>query len=339
MSEERDTRTRPGPEPGAGQAGGGLRPLSPESDAPKIGDWLHIDADGLITVYTGKVEVGQNIRTSLAQIVAEELCVSIDRVKLVMGDTDLTPFDPGTFGSRTSPIMTPHLRTVAASARELLLNLAARQLQVLREELSAAGGSILHPASGRSAGYGALTQGQKIEEHFNEAAPVMPPDRRTTANTLRVGGRALVTGEHQYVTDLTVPGMLAGRVLRPPAFGATLRSVDTTAAEAMPDVLVVREGDFIGVVAPDASTAASAISALRAEWHRNEEPSSEDLHSYLRTHPAEPPDGVPEPPIEDTGSLAVGRAVADLTLNATYTAAYIAHAPPEARAAVADWSG
>ncbi len=332
MSEERDTRTRPGPEPGAGQSGGGQRPLAPESDAPKIGDWLHIDTDGLITVYTGKVEVGQNIRTSLAQVVAEELCDSIDRVKLVMGDTDLTPFDPGTFGSRTSSIMAPHLRTVAASTRELLRELAARQWQVPREELCAAGGSILHPASGRSAGYGTLTKGQKINEHYNEDAPVTPPDRRTTANALRVGGRALVTGEHQYVTDLTVPGMLAGSLLRPPAFGATLRSVDTMAAEAMPDVLVVREGDFIGVVAPDASTAAGAISAVREEWHRHEEASGEDLYSYLRTHPA-------EPPVEDTGSLVVGRAAADLTLDTTYTAAYIAHAPPEARAAVAEWSG
>ena len=339
MSEERDTRTRPGPEPGAGQSGGGQRPVSPESDAPKIGDWLHIDADGLITVYTGKVEVGQNIRTSLAQVVAEELCIPIDRVKLVMGDTDLTPFDPGTFGSRTSPIMTPHLRAVAASTRELLRDLAARQWQVPREELSAADGLILHPTSGRSAGYGALTKGQKIEEHHNNDAPVTPPEQRTTADALRVGGRALVTGEHQYVTDLTVPNMLAGRVLRPPAFGATLRSLDTTAAESMPDVLVIRDGDFVGVLTPDASIAARAISAMRAEWHRHEEPSGDDLHSYLRMHPAEPPDGVPEPPVEDTGSLAVGRAAADFTLDATYTAAYIAHAPPEARAAVAEWSG
>jgi len=340
MNEDRDTRTRPGPEPGAGQSGAGQRPLSSESAMPRIGDWLHIDAEGMITVYTGKVEVGQNIRTSLAQVVAEELRVSIERVDLVMGDTDLTPFDPGTFGSRTTPIMAPHLRIVAASARELLLDVAAQRWQVSRDELHAADGTILHQASGQSVGFGALTQDRKIEEHYNDAVPVTPSHERTTSSApFRVRGRALVTGAHRYVTDRTVAGMLAGKVLRPPAAGAALRSLDTTEADAIPDVVVVREGGFVGVVAPDAPTAARAISVIWAEWHRLEQPSSHDLFSYLRTHPAEPPDGVAEPPVDETGALEVGRAEADLTLCASYTAAYIAHAPPEPRAAIAEWTG
>ncbi|MDQ3328556.1 MAG: molybdopterin-dependent oxidoreductase, partial [Chloroflexota bacterium] len=233
----------------------------------------------------------------------------------------------------------PHLRIVAASTRELLLDLAAQRWPVSRDELRTDDGVILHPPSGQSVGFGALTQGKQIQEHYDDAAPVSPAHGRTNSSTpLRVRGRALVTGEHRYVTDQTVPGMLAGRVLRPPTTGATLRSLDTTAAEAMPDVLIVRDGDFVGIVALDACMAAHAIAAVRAEWHHPEPFPGSDLFSYLRTHPAEPTDGVPEPPVEDMGDLAAGCAEAALTLRASYTAAYIAHAPPEPRAAVATWT-
>src|SRR4030095_9559338 len=115
-------------------------------DMPKeIGAWIHVDEDGSITVYTGKVEMGRNIRTSLAQGVAEELHVPISTIRLVMGDTDLSPFDAGTFGSRTTPTMSPQLRKVAAVARELLTDLAAERLKVDRSSLVAADGKVTHP--------------------------------------------------------------------------------------------------------------------------------------------------------------------------------------------------
>lgn len=329
--------------PGVNQSGGGHRQFSGEPDTTQIGDWLHIEADGTITVFTGKVEVGQNIRTSLAQIVAEELHIPVDSIRLVMADTDLTPFDPGTFGSRTTPTMSARLRKVSAAARELLLDLAATRWQVDRGALYVAEGRVYHSPSGRCIGFGELTRGRKLEQHYGDDAPVTPAHRWVVAGTStpKVEGRAMVTGEHCYTADLTRPGMLAGKVLRPPAQGATLTLLDTTAAEAIPEVTVVHEGDFVGVVAPDQLTAARAIDTVRADWSSLELLSHREIFDYLKAHPAEPQDDqrFAEPPSTDLGSVELGRAEADLTLEASYAVAYIAHAPPEPRAAIAEWSG
>src|SRR5919205_3813129 len=140
MSEELRNATRGS----ARQSGGAGRPIPGELEAPGIGDWLHIEPDGTVIVYTGKAEVGQNIRTSLAQAVAEELRVPVESIQVVMGDTDRTPFDAGTFGSRTTPTMALHLHKVAASTRELLVDLAAERWGVDRAEIEVADGTISH---------------------------------------------------------------------------------------------------------------------------------------------------------------------------------------------------
>ncbi|MDP9412342.1 MAG: molybdopterin-dependent oxidoreductase [Actinomycetota bacterium] len=342
MSEELDTRTGRGADPEAMQSGGGRRQLSGDPDAPQIWDWLHIEEDGTLTVYTGKVEVGQNIRTSLAQAVAEELRVPADAVTLVMADTDATPFDPGTVGSRTTPVMAARLRRVAAAARELLLDLAASQFGVERDELAVAAGNVLHTPSGRAIGFGMLTRGRRLEEHYGDDAPITPADDWTVAGSSipKINGRALVTGKHRYTTDITLPGMLTGRVVRPPVLGATLTSLDTTTVEAMPGVTVVRDDDFVGVVAPDQLAAARASAEVRAEWSCPERPSQQNIFDYLRSHPAEQDSQrFPQPLSLDLGSLDAGRDGADLTLEASYTVAYIAHTPPEPRVAVAKWTG
>jgi nicotinate dehydrogenase subunit B len=327
--------------PGVDQSGGGQRPFWGEPDAPAIGDWLHVAADGTIEVYSGKAEMGQNIRTSLAQAVAEELRVPIERVQVALGDTARTPFDLGTFGSRTTPSMASRLHRVAASARELLIDLAAQRWGVPRVEVIAEQGQLRHLTTGRSLGYGDLTGGRRLTEHYSENAPVTPPDQWTIDGTSipKVNARAMVTGQHAYTPDLHRPGLLVGKVLRPPAFQAQLTALDTAAAAAIPGVVVVQHGSFVGVAAPDRATAERAVAAIRAQWTAPPQISNQELEEFLRHHPAEP-EGYHRfagPTSYTLGDLAVGRAAAAHTLAATYTTAYIAHNPLEPHAAVAEW--
>ncbi len=323
----------------AQQESGGVRRRGSAGPQPQeIGAWLHIGEDGAVTVYTGKVEVGQNARTSLTQVVAEELRAPLASVRLVMGDTDLTPFDAGTFGSRTTPTMSPQLRKVAAAARELLTDLAADQMKVDRSSLVAADGKIAHPATKRSFSFGQLTKGQKLMKAINESAPTTPPDRWKIAGKAvpKINGRAMVTGGHQYTSDIKRPGLLCGRVLRPAAFSATLASIDTREAESLAGVTVVRDGDFLGVAAPNQQMASRAVAAIRAEWRTTPQPSANELFDYLKKHPVEA-EGFEGRSNYTHGSIAEGLAAAHHKLERAYTVAYIAHAPLEPRAAVAEW--
>lgn len=312
-----------------------------EPDAPLISDWLSIAADGSIEVYTGKTEVGQHIRTSLAQAVAEELCVLPSSIRLIMADTDRTPYDPGTFGSQTTPIMSRRLRAVAASTRELLIDWAAAHWQIARDTLTVDNGRVIARQTGASIGFGELTEGRPLNQPYDPDAPLTPAHAWTIAGTaLRsVAGREVVTGQRRYTPDLVRPEISIGRVLRPATLGASLVALDTSAAEALPDVCVVRDGEFVGVVAPDRRRAALALEAIRAEWSATAQPSAAEIYAYLRNHPAPPPD---DPRIaamqrEERGSVEAGRHAADHLLERSYTNAYIAHAPLEPRAAVAEW--
>jgi nicotinate dehydrogenase subunit B len=305
----------------------------------EIGAWLHIGEDNVITIYTGKVEVGQNIRTSLTQVVAEELGVGVERIRLVMADTQRTPYDMGTAGSRTTPAMAPQLRRVAAAAREMLLDLAAEQSKVERGALVAAEGKILQPKTKQSFEFGELTKGKKLVKVIGQEVTTTPANQWKIAGTAvpKVDGRAFVTGKHQYTSDVKRPGMLFGKVLRPPSFKATLTSVQTSAVEGMPGVRVIRDGDFVGVVAPTEHGAAQALAALKAEWKTKAQPSSVELFEYLKTHPGSAQGFGGRPGSGSQGSVAEGLKAADYKLEATYTVAYIAHTPMEPRAAVADW--
>ncbi len=299
-----------------------------------ISSWLHIGQDGRVTVYTGKVEVGQNVRTSLTQAVAEELRVSPREIQMVMGDTDRTPFDMGTFGSRTTLTMSPQLRRASAAARDILVNLAAKAWGVDSARLVAAAGEISDPAAHRAIKYGALLQGKELAEDIPTADPLEPATKWTVmgAPLPKVDGRKFVTGEHQYPSDLRLPGMLYGKVVRPASFGAKLVSLDTPAAEAMRGVTVVHDGDFVGVAAPTVEQAVKAAAAIRTQWQSFPQPSNSDLFQYLKQNTVE--DGRTR---EQEGSLDAGLAQADHRLSQTYTVAYIAHAPLEPRAAVAEW--
>jgi CO/xanthine dehydrogenase Mo-binding subunit len=303
----------------------------------ELSAWLHVAADGTVKVFTGKVEVGQNIRTSLAQLVVEELKVPFESITMVMGDTDLTPWDMGTFGSRTTPTMGPQLRTMSAAARQMLLEIAAQRWHVAPASLTAADGKVTDPQNSRSLTYGELTRGEKLVKTVSSEESLTPPAEWKIAGTAvpKAEGRDFVTGKHKFPSDISRPDMMFGAVLRPDGFNATLASLDTSAAEKLPGVKVVRDGDFIGLVAPDAFAAQHALAAIQAKWNVPAQPSNEGIFAYLKNNPESNRDDGPQ---HVSGSVAQAMASSDLKLEEQYTVAYIAHAPLEPRAAVAEWA-
>ena len=307
-----------------------------------IDAWLHVGEDGTVTVYTGKAEMGQNIRTSLSQQVAEELRVPVASIRMVMGDTALTPFDIGTFGSRTTPTMGPQLRKVAASARDQLTQIAAAKWRVDAAKLVAANGAITDPASKRAISYAELSKGQQSVKLIEDNPALTPAEQWQLAGTAvpKVDGRGFVTGQHKYTSDIRRPGMLHGKVLRPSAFKATLASLDASGAEKLPGVKIVRDGNFVGVTAPDQHTAARAISGIRANWNAPEQVAEKDLFQHLKESSAENNPGDQwGPALYEIGSVKDALAKSEKTLSQRYTVAYIAHVPLEPRAAVAEWNG
>jgi nicotinate dehydrogenase subunit B len=326
-------------DPASAQESGRGRARAGEALPQTIGGWLHIGEDGAVTVYTGKVEMGQNIRTSLAQAVAEELHAPIASISLVMGDTDLTPFDMGTFGSRTTPTMAPQLKKVGAAARETLIDLAVEKWKVNRASVAVIDGKVKNSATGESIGFGALTHGQQLVKTVDGAA-VTPADKWTIAGTSvpKTTARDIVTGAHRFTSDIVRQDMRYGRVLRPTVFNAKLVSLDTKQMAitdvAPTEISLVHDHDFVGVVAPNELVAAKAVAAIKAEWKADPQPSSKELFTYLKSH-VEARDGGRPP--AGQGNIEQALQSAAHKLDASYTVAYIAHVPLEPRAAVAEW--
>jgi len=315
----------------------GHRSFHSEELPKDIDAWLHVGENGSITGFAGKAEIGQNIRTALAQSIADELRVPFESVRMVMADTALTPFDAGTFGSRTTPSMTPQLRRVASAARDLLIAAAAKEWNIAPAGLVAADAKVSDPASGRSLKYAELARGTTLAQSLPSEDPVTPVAQWTIAGKPipKVDGRSFVTGRHQYTTDISLPGMLYGKVFRPPSFGATLISCDDSAARAMTGVIVVRDGEFVGVAGPSAREAERALNAIHAQWKEVPQISSKEIFSYLEQNATAKSDDRHR---GEKGSVEDGLASAAHRLDATYNVAYIAHAPLEPRAAVAQWA-
>ncbi len=324
------------------ESGGGRRQMGQGESLPReISAWLHIGDNGIVTVYTGKVEVGQNIRTSLSQAVAEELHYPIAKIEMVMGDTKLTPYDMGTFGSRTTPTMNLHLRQVSAAARDVLLDMAAKQWNANRQNLVAVDGRISDPSSNRTVEYAELVKGQQLTELIPTEDPLEPATEWKIAGqpVPKVNGRDFVTGKHKYASDQKLPGMLYGKVLRPTSYGATLVSVNLPQQGS--DTTFVHDGDFIGVAAPSQEAAKSALESIRAEWKPTaDQVSSSTVYDYLKENPADAGGDLRERSSNyEVGSIEKALTSADHRLQQTYTVAYIAHTPLEPRAALAQWSG
>jgi isoquinoline 1-oxidoreductase len=324
----------------AGQESGGGRQRRGEALPQEINAWLHIGENGKVTVYTGKVEVGQNIRTSLSQAVAEELHVPIEHIEMVMGDTRLTPFDMGTFGSRTTPTMNLQLRKVAGAARDALITLAAAEWKSDPKHLTADQGRVRDPQNDRSVPYAALLKGQQLTEVLPQEDPLIAAADWKVAgqSTPKVDGRDFVTGKHRYPSDQKLPDMWYGKVLRPPSFNATLVSADTKKAESM-GAAVVKDGNFLAVAAPSTQAARAAIRVIQAEWKSEPQISNRELFDNLRKNAAQGKDPSGDGDHFETGSVDRALSTADHKLQSTYTVSYIAHVPLEPRAALAKWDG
>ena len=300
--------------------------------------FLKIGEDGRVTCAVGKIEMGQGIITSLPQMVADELDVPLESVDLVIGDTDICPYDVGTFGSLTTrSVGQRDLRPAAAAGREALLELAAEHLGVPAGRLETHDGIVsVKGERDKSVAYGELTKGREITKHLKAKGTLKAAaDLKVMGKPLRrVDSASKVTGEALYAGDVRMDGMLYARIVRPPAHGAKLKSVDTSAAEAMDGVKVVRDGDLVAVLHERPDMAARALQAVKAEFD------------------------VPEPKVDDKsifehlvkvagdgkrvaggGKIADGEAAAETVIEETYLDGYVAHATIETHTALAQVEG
>ena len=299
-----------------------------------VNAYLHIAADGKVTLYSGKIEMGQGIMTSLTQMAAEELGVSLDAVRIVMGDTALCPWDMGTFGSLTTRMFGPAVRAAAARARLILTDLAAQRLGVARDALTVENG-VVYLATDRSrhVSYGDLARGQKIT-HTVDRQAVLRSARQFAVmgrSPRRLDGVDKVTGAAEYAGDVRLPGMLYARVLHPPAHGATLTRVDTAAAGAMPGVTVVNQDGLVATLAADPELAEQALQVVKADFTLP--PANVDTESIF-DHLVRA-GGTPNT-ADAAGDLAAARGQCAQTFETTYYNGYVAHAPIEPHTAVAD---
>lgn len=279
--------------------------------------YLRIDENGRVTLYSGKVEMGQGINTSLSQMAAEELGVSLDAVHILMGDTDLVPYDAGTWGSLTTRFFGPAVRAAAAEARTVLMKLAAEKLGIPRDQLTVANGVV--SGGGKTITYGELAKGKTIARLVDEKAVLRSVKDFAVVGkpTKRIDGRDKVTGRAVYAGDIRRPGMLYARILRPPMHGATRKSLDTSKAKAMAGVVVVEQDDLIAALHADPEMAAKALASITAEWERPDAKfDSESVYDYFVQN-------APGPTVSGQ-------------FQTTFRTPYVAHAPMETHTAVAE---
>jgi nicotinate dehydrogenase subunit B len=232
----------------------------------RLDAWIRINSDGSATIFTGKVELGQGILTALAEIAAEELDLPLSRVEMISGDTGQTPNEGHTSGSVSVENSGTALRMAAAEVRMILTDLAAKRLGATTDQLTVADGAIAAP-DGRKVGYGELVQALDLKrEATAKVAPKPASNYKVVGQSVRrLDIPAKVTGGVAYVQDIRFPGMLHGRVVRPPRYGAKLENLDEAAAKAMPGVVaIVRDWSFVGVVAEREEQAIKARAALSA---------------------------------------------------------------------------
>jgi isoquinoline 1-oxidoreductase len=302
--------------------------------------YLLIGENGRVTVFSGKIEMGQGVLTSQAQMAAEELGVALESIDMVLGDTDLCPWDMGTFGSLTTRMFGPVLRAAAAEARTVLLKLAAEKLGAKRDDLMVDNGVVsVKSDPSRKVTYAELAKGKKIARLVDEKAVLRSVAQFQVMgkSPRRFDGREKVTGAAHYAGDVRLPGLLYARVLRPPAHGATLVKADTAAAERHPGAKVVRLEDLGGlgglgaVLHADPEAAAAALAEIKAEWKTEAlDLDPESIFDHIEktaTHGEEK---------DRRGDLQAARAAASRVFESTYRKGYVAHAAMEPHTAVAE---
>ncbi|MBW1861643.1 MAG: xanthine dehydrogenase family protein molybdopterin-binding subunit [Deltaproteobacteria bacterium] len=304
---------------------------------------LRIGADGKVACFTGKIEMGQGVITSLAQMAAEELDVPYNSVEMVMGDTDLCPWDMGTWGSMTTRFFGPMLREAAAEAKAVLMELAAEHLKMPVEQLKTKDGIIFDKTqTGNRLTYGQLTKGKRIERNLKKKPSLKDVAEFTVSGEpfLRRDALDKVTGKAKYAGDIRLPEMLYARILRPPAHGARLKKVDTSGAKHMKGVLVVQDGDLIAVLHKNPDEAEKALSRIKADFdlpktNLNDKNIFEHLLKVAPDGNTETRRGPHGGGPHRSGNLEVGKKLASEIFDAIYLNSYVAHAPIETHTAIA----
>jgi len=312
-------------------------PAAWPQQAADFNAFLRIGADGRVTCFTGKIEMGQGIVTSLAQMLADELGVPLASVDMVMGDTLLCPYDMGTFGSMSTPYFGKTLRQAAAEARAVLIQIAAEQLGVPPQQLNVNDGQVVDSqAPSRRVTYAQLTRGKIIERRLQQRVSPLPASRHTISGkaTDRLDALQKVTGEARYAGDIRLPGMLYAKILRPPAHDARLKSLNLENAKKVDGVEVVRDGDLIAVLHKYPDAAEKALDKIDAEWDR---PAAKVdnrtiFEHLLRSAPS-------AETISERGDIAKGKIQADRKFESVYLNQYVAHAPMEPHTAVVHIDG
>jgi isoquinoline 1-oxidoreductase len=316
----------------------GLNPSAPSTAAERPGypsdfhAYLAIGANGRVTVFSGKIEMGQGVMTSLAQMAAEELGVDLASIDMVLGDTDKCPWDMGTFGSMSTRFFGPALRAAAAKARAVVTTLAAAKLGVPADRLLIENGmASVAGEPTRRVSFAELSDGVRIAETVTQAAVLRSAADFTVMgrSPKRLDGIEKVTGSAKYAADIRLPGMLYARLLRPPVHGAVLTQADTSAAEKLPGVLVIKRDDLVAVLHADPEAAASALAQIHADWQQPEATLNQDtIFEHLLAHAGAPTQ------VAAKGNLAT--APAAKPFETVFQKGYVAHAPIEPRAAIAD---
>ena len=297
--------------------------------------FLRIGEDGRVTGFSGKVEYGQGVITSLAQMLAEELDVPLESVDMVMGDTDLCPWDRGTFGSMTTRFFGPAFRAAAAEARAVLIELAAEQLQVTKDRLKTKAGVVYEEAGQKKVSYAELAKGKKILRHVKGAAPKTPADFALIGKpVLRRDAREKVTGQAKFAGDVREPGLLHARILRPPVHGAKLIHADTSGAREIEGVQIVEDGDLIAVLHPYPDLAERALAKIKSEYDRPA-PTVDDKTIFDHLLKVAPQGQT----VAEGGNLTEGRNAAHDVLEQTYLNSYVSHATIETHTALAKIEG
>jgi isoquinoline 1-oxidoreductase len=295
--------------------------------------FLRIGADGRVSCFTGKIEMGQGIVTSLAQMLADELDIPLDVVDMVMGDTDFCPWDMGTFGSRTTRFFGPPLREAAAEARAILIQLASEHLHLNESQLTVKEGVVVDKNnSGNRVTYAELAKGKSIEKHLPKKPPLKNFSEFTIVGkpTLRKDSLAKVTGKARYAGDIRVPGMLHAKILRPPVHGAKLKSVDTSALQEDKEIKIVQERDLIAVLHLYPDVAEQALSKIKAKFDLPE--AKVDPKTIFKHLLNMAPEGEV---VTQGGNIDEGERDARETFEATYLNYYVAHATIETHTALA----
>ena len=311
----------------------GRRPSLPKD----FNAFLRIGEDGRVTCFTGKIEMGQGVVTSLAQMLADELEVPLDSVDMVMGDTDLCPWDMGTFGSMSTRFFGPPLRAAGAEAKRVLLELASEHLDMPIEQLTAEDGVVVAKTDKRQqVSYAQLTAGKRIERHLDEAVPVKDPSEFKIMGTPVTRRDALekVTGAAKYAGDVHLPDMVYAKLLRPPAHGAQRVGVDLSEAKRVKGVQVIEDGDLIAILHKYPDVAEEAVSRITAKFSTPES-DVDDESIFDRLLSVAPEENV----VSQGGDLRSGEDQAAVRFDETYLDGYVAHAPIEPHTAVARMEG